>query len=83
MSTSCIHILLQTQEGGCRARGCCLYALYVIANQGVFVQVQKGRMEQELSQAGDELDKDLERDLQRMRLQEKQPTADPGTAGRL
>ena len=39
-------------------------------------------MEQELSQAGDELDEDLERDLQRMRLQEKKPTADPGTAGR-
>eukprot|EP00891_Asterochloris_glomerata_P004921 jgi/Astpho2/4921/Aster-x1266 len=43
-------------------------------------QAQEGRMEQEVSQAGDELDEDLEGDLQRMRLQEEQPAADPGTA---
>lgn len=62
-------------------RGCCLHALSVVADRHVPVQAQEGRMEQEVSQAGDELDEDLEGDLQRMRLQEEQPAADPGTAG--
>ena len=71
-----------TQKGGAeQGTAACMHRARLPIK--VCIQAQEGRMEQELSQAGDEQDEDLERDLQRMRLQEKRPTPDRGTAGRL